>query len=66
VPTPNVREPFFAKLTPTGFLATPSENGHADIRALENILIGLAISRNRDVSNVRGTKFLREMNVPES
>ncbi len=35
-----------AKLTPQGWFALPSRNGHRDIRMLENILIGMAISRN--------------------
>jgi hypothetical protein len=55
---------FIAKLTPGGNFSSPSKNGHSDIEALEKILIGLAISRNNDVANIRGTKFLREMNVP--
>ena len=55
---------FIAKLTPTGRFSKPSQNGHADIQTLEKILIGLAISRNPDVINIRGTKLLRKMNVP--
>jgi hypothetical protein len=53
-----------AKLTPSENFSRPSKNGHPDVAALEKILIGLAISRNADVSNIRGTKYLREMNVP--
>lgn len=56
---------FIAKLTPaTKSFARPSQNGHSDIVALEKILIGLAIARNSEVANIRGTKFMREMNVP--
>lgn len=52
------------KLTPTKKFAGPSTNGHIDVEALENILIGLALSRNPEVRNIKGTKMLREMNVP--
>lgn len=55
---------FVAKLTPGAQFCRPSMNGYKDVEALENILIGLAIARNPEVYNVRGTKFLREMNVP--
>ena len=53
-----------AKLTPGDNFASPSVNGHKDVSALEKVLIGLAIARNPNVSNIQGTKFLREMNVP--
>lgn len=53
-----------AKLTPGENFSRPSKNGHSDASALEKILIGLAISRNPEVANIRGTKFLKEMNVP--
>ena len=52
------------KLTPGGNFASPSERGHGDIGALENILIGMALARNAELVNLRGTKMLREMNVP--
>lgn len=55
---------FLAKRTPGGKFARPSKNGHRDIRMLEKLLIGSAISRNSDLRNVRDTKLLREMNVP--
>lgn len=53
-----------AKLTPGDNFSRPSKSGHSDVTALENILIGLAIPRNAEIANIRGTKFLREMNVP--
>lgn len=53
-----------AKLTPGGNFSHPSKNGHSDIGALEKILIGLSISQNSKVANIRGTKFLKKMNVP--
>lgn len=55
---------FIAKLTPNDSFSQPSINGHADISALEKVLIGLAIAKNKEVANIRGTRFLRDMNVP--
>jgi len=52
------------KLTPGGHFASPTKRGHADIRMLENLLIGTALGRNPGLQNVKGTKLLREMNVP--
>lgn len=52
------------KLTPGGRFASPTSRGHADIRLLENMLIGSALSRNSSLQNVKGTRLLREMNVP--
>lgn len=53
-----------AKLTPQDRFSKPSKRGHWDIRALESMLIGLAVSRNPELCNVKGTKHLREMHVP--
>lgn len=55
---------FIAKLTPSGKFSAPSKKGQKDIEDLENILIGLAISRNPQLFNIRGTKLLRDMCVP--
>jgi hypothetical protein len=52
------------KFTPGGRFASPTSRGHTDIRMLENLLIGSALGRNADLQNVKGTKLLREMNVP--
>ncbi len=52
------------KMTPGGRFAKPTSRGHSDIRLLENMLIGSALGRNPDLQNVKGTKLLREMNVP--
>ncbi len=52
------------KMTPSGRFAMPSSRGHSDIRALEGMLIGSALSKNANLRNVKGTKLLREMNVP--
>ncbi|MGI8654429.1 MAG: hypothetical protein ACR2LC_04350 [Pyrinomonadaceae bacterium] len=52
------------KMTPGGRFAKPTSRGHSDIRLLENMLIGSALGRNPNLQNVKGTKLLREMNVP--
>lgn len=52
------------KLTPGGRFASPAARGHADIRMLESLLIGSALRRNKKLQNTKGTKLLREMNVP--
>ena len=52
------------KFSPGGRFVKPTTRGHADVRLLENLLIGAAVSRNHDIQNVKGTKLLREMNVP--
>jgi len=55
---------FLAKITPTGYFANPSRQGHKDIQIVENMLIGFALARNSELQNIRGTKFLREMIIP--
>ena len=55
---------FIPKVTPGDRFARPSPNGHRDIRLLENLLIGIALRRNPELQNIRGTTLLREMNVP--
>jgi len=55
---------FIPKITPSSRFARPSVNGHRDIQFLENMLIGIALRRNPELQNIRGTKMLREMNVP--
>jgi hypothetical protein len=52
------------KLTPSGRFSKPGKRGHSDIRMLETMLIGSALGRNQYLQNVKGTKLLREMNVP--
>lgn len=54
-----------AKITPTTkAFAKPNAKGHQDVAELEDFLIGIAYSRNRDLVNVQGTKFLREARIP--
>jgi len=52
------------KMTPSGRFAKPTSRGHSDIRMLEGMLIGSALGRNPGLQNVKGTKLLKEMNVP--
>jgi hypothetical protein len=44
--------------------AKPRLNGHVDIEALEEILIGIAYARNQHLLNIRGTAFLRDAVIP--
>lgn len=53
------------KITPGARFARPG-GGHRDVEMLEDMLIGLALGRNPDLQNVRGTKLLRNMRVPGS
>ena len=55
---------FLAKMTPSGYFASPGKNGYSDVQALEQLLIGAAIDRNPKLCNIKDTKVLREMNVP--
>lgn len=55
---------FLAKMTPSGYFASPGKNGYADVQSLEQLLIGAAIDRNPNLCNIKDTKVLREMNVP--
>lgn len=53
-----------ARMTPSGYFASPSKNGYKDIASLEQLLIGAAIDRNPKLCNIKDTKVLREMKVP--
>ncbi|WP_136732676.1 hypothetical protein [Xanthomonas euvesicatoria] len=55
---------FLPKMTPSGYFSKPTSRGHSDIRALESMLIGSALTKNPNLRNVKGTKLLREMDVP--
>ena len=55
---------FLARMTPSGYFASPSKNGYKDIASLEQLLIGAAIDRNPKLCNIKDTKILREMRVP--
>lgn len=53
-----------AKVTPKGRFAKPGVNGHQATRFLEDLLIGMALSRNPKLENIRGTKFSKKIVVP--
>lgn len=55
---------FLARMTPTGRFAKPSRNSHKDVEFLEKFIFGIALNRNRSLSNSRNTKFLKTMTVP--
>lgn len=52
-----------AKVTPGNRYARPAA-GHGDIPILEDMLIGLALARNPDLQNIKGTTVLKTMRVP--
>lgn len=52
------------KVGRTGKFREPSAQDHPVIEAVENILIGVALKRNPNLLNMRGTKLLRDVNVP--
>ena len=53
-----------ARKTPSNAFCSPGKNGYHDIEFLENMLIGLGVNRNPELANIKGTKLLRELNVP--
>ena len=53
-----------ARRTPGGRFCTTSPNGYRDIEFVENTFIGMALQRNEDLQNIRGTAFLRDMHIP--
>jgi hypothetical protein len=53
-----------ARRTPKGRFCSTSTNGYRDIEFVENTFIGMALQRNEDLQNVRGTPFLRDMHIP--
>ena len=53
------------RLTAAGKKFSKSTSGnYRDIDYLEKMLIGMALERNKDIFNIKGTKLLREMVVP--
>jgi len=52
-----------AKLTKTGRFSKPRQR-IGDVRALENLLIGSCLLRNRSLLNTKQTKHLRRISVP--
>lgn len=52
------------KLTPRGKFVKPGANGHKATQFIEDLLIGMAFSRNPYLENIRGTKLIKELVVP--
>lgn len=63
---PNAKPKLFLlpKISSGGVFRTPSAQNHPVIESVESVLIGMAIKRNPDLLNIRGTKLLRDVNVP--
>jgi|WetSurMetagenome_2_1015567.scaffolds.fasta_scaffold419848_1 hypothetical protein len=55
---------FIAKLTPNDSLVGLNGDTHRDISALEKMLIGTCLQKNKNLVNVRDTRLFREMVVP--
>lgn len=55
---------FIAKITDNERFAKPTKNRYPAVEALENMLIGFGVHRNKYLMNIKGTKFLRTMKVP--
>jgi len=53
-----------AKRTRVGRYAKPRKGGSGEIRALENLLIGICLLRNHRLLNVKQTKHLKGIEVP--
>lgn len=54
---------FLAQVTPKGKFRKPTVGKRPAIGALEEMLIGMAIARNGDLLNIKGTKMLRELKI---
>ncbi|MHA7816793.1 MAG: hypothetical protein ACX93N_09970 [Pseudohaliea sp.] len=52
-----------AQITPRDKFRKPTNARRASIRELETMLIGMGISRNRDLLNIQKTRMLRELSV---
>ena len=55
---------FIAHRTPARRFSKPCRQIQNGIEFLEEILIGIALRRNRDLLNIKGTKLLQSMVVP--
>ena len=55
---------FIARRTPGGKFCKTSTTGYRDVLFLENMYIGMALQRNGNLQNVKGTALLRDMRVP--
>ena len=52
-----------AQVTPRDKFRKPTNTKRPAIRELETMLIGMGVSRNRDLLNIQKTKMLRELSV---
>jgi hypothetical protein len=52
-----------SKVTGNGSFVKPSKNSNGPISALENMMIGMSIAKNKDLLNLKGTKMMRELIV---
>jgi len=52
-----------AQVTPRDKFRKPTNSKRKAIRELETMLIGMGVSRNRDLLNIQKTKMLRELSV---
>lgn len=52
-----------SKVTGNGSFVKPSKNSNGPISALENMMIGMGIAKNRDLLNLKGTEMMRELVV---
>jgi hypothetical protein len=53
-----------ARRTAGGKFCKTSSGAYRDVEFLENLLIGLALQRNPELCNIKGTNLLRYMHVP--
>jgi len=52
------------KMTPSNYFATPNGSIHTDITALEKMLIGTCLQKNKGLLNIRDTKLYKDIVVP--
>ena len=55
---------FIPRKTAKGAFSKPTKNKYADIEFLETMLIGMALERNPNISNIQKTKLLRNIRLP--
>lgn len=54
----------YARVVKSGRFSNPTTNKHKDVGFLENMLIGYAIDRNQNLSDIKQTALLRNLRVP--
>ncbi len=53
-----------ARRTPRGKFCCPAGGVYRDVKFVEDAFIGMAIRRNSQLQNIRGTAFLKEIHLP--